>query len=132
MEAQGYPMNDFDAQAELVSVDHPGTVENYRFAHAVQQRAQTQRASTEDLREALLRYRSLFDELLRPEGNGVAGVTVDEAQPTNSDSRQRVPAGPQAQAPRPVPPRRRTARGPRKATVLPILRLRTPITTISR
>jgi len=99
MEAQGYPMKDFDAQAELVSVDHPDTVENYRFAHAVQQRAQTQQASTEDLREALLRYRSLFDELLRPEGNDGTDVTVDEAQPTNSDSRQRVPAGPQGQVP---------------------------------
>ena len=66
MEARGYPMKDFDAQAELVSVDHPDTVENYRFAHAVQQRAETQQASTEDLREALLRYRSLFDELLQP------------------------------------------------------------------
>jgi hypothetical protein len=77
MEAQGYPMKDFDAQAELVSVDHPDTVENYRFAHAVQQRAQTQQASTEDLREALLRYRSLFDELLRPEGNGA--VPEDQA-----------------------------------------------------
>ena len=81
MEARGYPMNDFDTQAELVSVDHPDTVENYRFAHAVRQRAQTQQVSTEDLREALLRYRSLFDELLRPEGNGVADGTVGQAQP---------------------------------------------------
>ena len=70
MEARGYPMNDFDVQADLVSVDHPETVENYRFAHAVQERSLTQQASTEDLREALLRYRSLFDELLRPDGNG--------------------------------------------------------------
>ena len=93
MEARGYPMKDFDAQAELVSVDHPDTVENYRFAHAVQQRAETQQASTEDLREALLRYRSLFDELLRPEGNGAAGVTADQAQPAGYDSRQRVEAG---------------------------------------
>jgi hypothetical protein len=77
MEAQGYPMKDFDAQAELVSVDHPNTVENYRFAHAVQQRSGAQQASTEDLREALLRYRSLFEELLRPEGNGAAATTAD-------------------------------------------------------
>ena len=81
MEERGYPMNDFDAQAELVSVDHPGTVENYRFAHAVWQRSQTQQVSTEDLREALLRYRSLFDELLRPEGNGAADGTIGQAQP---------------------------------------------------
>ena len=77
MEARGYPMGDFDAQAELVSVDHPDTVENYRFAHAVRERSQTQQVSTEDLREALLRYRSLFNELLRPEGDDVAGPEGD-------------------------------------------------------
>jgi hypothetical protein len=98
MEARGYPMKDFDAQAELISVDHPDTVENYRFAHAVQQRGETQQASTEDLREALLRYRSLFDELLRPEGNGAAGVD-GQAQPASYESAQRGTAGPDAQVP---------------------------------
>jgi len=83
MEARGYPMKDFDAQAELISVDHPDTVENYRFAHEVQQRAETQQASTEDLREALLRYRSLFDELLRPEGNGAAVPAVSDTEYDN-------------------------------------------------
>jgi hypothetical protein len=91
MEAQGYPMKDFDAQAELVSVDHPNTVENYRFAHAVQQRSGAQQASTEDLREALLRYRSLFEELLGPEGN-------DAAATTTADSRRRVATEPEAPA----------------------------------
>ncbi len=85
MEARGYPMTDFDAQADLISVDHPDTVENYRFAHAVQQRSETEQASTEDLREALLRYRSLFDELLRPEGNGAAGRERVIAQPEAQD-----------------------------------------------
>jgi hypothetical protein len=75
MEARGYPMGDFDAQADLVSVDHPEVVENYRVAHGIHQRAQQQQASTEDLREALLRYRSLFDELLQP-GDGQAPVTA--------------------------------------------------------
>ena len=82
-------MNDFDVQADLVSVDHPETVENYRFAHAVQERSRTQQASTEDLREALLRYRSLFDELLRPDGNGTAIDTNGQAQPAGVSSRQR-------------------------------------------
>ena len=75
MEARGYPMGDFDAQADLVSVDHPDVVENYRFAHGIRERAQAQSASTEDLREALLRYRSLFDELLRAD-DGQAGATT--------------------------------------------------------
>jgi hypothetical protein len=65
MDARGYPMGDFDTQADLVSVDHPQVVENYRVAHGIHGRAQARQASTEDLREALLRYRSLFDELLR-------------------------------------------------------------------
>lgn len=65
MEERGYPMGDFDAQADLVSVDHPEVADNYRSAHSIHDRAQEQGAGTEDLREALVRYRSLFDELLR-------------------------------------------------------------------
>lgn len=70
MHERGYPTEQFEAQADVVSVDHPDVVENYRFGHAVRQRAETEQISTEELREALLRYRSLFDELLRPEGTG--------------------------------------------------------------
>jgi len=99
MEARGYPMKDFDAQVELVSVDHPVTVDNYRFAHAVQMRAQTQQASTEDLREALLRYRSLFDEMLRPDGNGAARATADQTRPDDYDNGQRVAAEAETQVP---------------------------------
>jgi hypothetical protein len=66
MAARGYPMDDFDAQANLISVDHPDLVERYRLAHGVRNRAQTQQATTEDLRSALLHYRALFDELLKP------------------------------------------------------------------
>ena len=75
METRGYPMADFDAQADLVSVDHPDVVENYRVAQAIYERARQQQASTEDLREALLRYRSLFDELLQA-SDGQAVVTA--------------------------------------------------------
>jgi hypothetical protein len=105
MEARGYPMRDFDSQTELVSVDYPETVENYRFAHAVQLRSQTQQASTEELREATLRYRSLFDELLRPEGDDAAGTTADQAhqaqpaQPASLNGGQRVTPGLDAQVP---------------------------------
>ena len=70
MAERGYPMENFEAQAKLISVDHPAVVENYRVAHRVCELAQTDQASTEDLREALLRYRSLFDELLQPDDAG--------------------------------------------------------------
>jgi hypothetical protein len=67
MSDEGYPVDDFNTQSELVSVDHPRVVENYRFAHGVYERTQTQQASTEDMRTALLSYRSLFEELLAPD-----------------------------------------------------------------
>jgi hypothetical protein len=70
MGERGYPTRDFEEQADLVSVDHPQVVENYRAAYAVHQRQSTGQATTEDLRDALVRYRSLFEDLLRPEGGG--------------------------------------------------------------
>jgi hypothetical protein len=57
-------------------------VENYRVAHGIHERARQHQASTEDLREALLRYRSLFEELLRPDGaDGHAAVPAGQAVP---------------------------------------------------
>lgn len=67
MAERGYPTQNFEEQADLVSVDHPRVVENYRAAYAISRRQQDGQASTEDLREALVRYRSLFEDLLRPE-----------------------------------------------------------------
>jgi hypothetical protein len=64
MRERGYPVDDFETKAELLSVDHPVVVSNYRAARAVQERNATRLAGTEELREALLRYRSLFEELL--------------------------------------------------------------------
>ncbi len=64
MHARGYPMADFDQQAELISVDHPTVVQNYRAAHDIALRHSRGQASTEDLRKAMVHYRSLFDELL--------------------------------------------------------------------
>ena len=87
MAERGYPMQDFDARADLVSVDHPGVVDNYRVAHGIHERARQHQASTEDLREALLRYRSLFEDLLRPDGQAAmpAGQAVPEPRRPASD-----------------------------------------------
>jgi hypothetical protein len=69
MGAEGYPVTDFDQQSEDISVDHPVVVEHYRDAHAIALRNQQGRASTEDLRKAMIHYRKLFEELVGlPEG----------------------------------------------------------------
>lgn len=64
MRMRGYPMADFDRRAEDLSVDHPQVVRNYRAAHQIATKDQEGRASTEDLRQAMVCYRDLFDELL--------------------------------------------------------------------
>ena len=64
MQSRGYPIADFEQQAANISVDHPVVVENYRNAHEVALRHGRGQASTEDLRRAMVHYRSLFQELL--------------------------------------------------------------------
>lgn len=64
LRARGYPVGDFDRQAADLSVDHADLVENYRAAHAIARRSRKGGASTEDLRNAMLHFRALFDDLL--------------------------------------------------------------------
>ncbi len=64
MTARGYPMAEFDQRVSDISVDHPYVVEHYRSAHGIALRHGERRATTEDLRQALVHYRALFSELL--------------------------------------------------------------------
>jgi len=64
MQARGYPIGEFEQRAADISVDHPVVVENYRSAHTIAMRHSTGQASTEDLRQAMVHYRTLFQELL--------------------------------------------------------------------
>jgi hypothetical protein len=63
MAARGYPVLDFEQQAADLSVEHPVVVQNYRAAHAIALRHAEGRAGTEELRQAMIHYRALFDEL---------------------------------------------------------------------
>jgi hypothetical protein len=72
---RGYPTEDFEQRSADVSVDHPHVVDNYRAAHAVSMASERGEAATEDLRQAMVHYRSLFDGLL---GEGDDGETIRE------------------------------------------------------
>ena len=63
MKARGYPVSDFDQRAADISVDHPRVVENYRSGREIALRVE--KATTEDLRTAMIHYRSLFEELVQ-------------------------------------------------------------------
>lgn len=88
LDARGYPTGDSKSQAELLSVDHPHSAESYRVANEICERARVEQAGTEELRDGLLRYRALFEELV--EGRADEGAAVasqgggDPANPTEA------------------------------------------------
>jgi hypothetical protein len=64
MSTRGYPVSDFEQRAADISVDYPLVLENYRTAHGIAVRQTNGQASTEELRQAMIHYRTLFDELV--------------------------------------------------------------------
>ncbi len=64
MSARGYPVSDFAQHAADLSVDHPLVIKNYRVAHEIAQQQARGQASTEDLRQAMIHYRTLVGELV--------------------------------------------------------------------
>jgi hypothetical protein len=64
MRDRGYPIDDFEQRAADVSVDHPQVVENYREGHRLARASALGDGTTEDLRQAMQHYRSLFEELV--------------------------------------------------------------------
>jgi hypothetical protein len=64
MRERGYPMDDFEQRVADISVDHPEVVEHYRAAHVISEDAEDQRLTTEDMRQGLVHYRALFEDLL--------------------------------------------------------------------
>jgi hypothetical protein len=73
MRERGYPVDDFDQRAADLSVEHADVVENYRAAHAISRRSVHGVAATEDLRQAMVHYRTLFTALVEPERPRVTG-----------------------------------------------------------
>src|SRR6202030_4417609 len=64
MSTRGYSVSDFEQRSSDISVNHPLVVENYRAAHEIAVRHAKGQATTEDLRQAMIHYRKLFDELV--------------------------------------------------------------------
>jgi hypothetical protein len=62
MGERGYPTEGYEQQLSDLSVRHAKTLEHYRAAHTTRQKSDG--ASTEDLRDAMVRYRTVFEDLL--------------------------------------------------------------------
>ncbi|NVI86917.1 hypothetical protein [Actinomadura sp. BRA 177] len=68
MGERGYPTHGFEEKVAHLSVEHGRTMDHYRSAHTISGRAASKEASTEDLRQAMVHYRALFEELLSAPG----------------------------------------------------------------
>jgi hypothetical protein len=68
MRERGYPVEDFEQRAADLSVDYPWLVEDYRAGHEIADLSARGDATTEDLRQAMVRYRTLFERMLEPAG----------------------------------------------------------------
>jgi hypothetical protein len=65
MRARGYPTGDFDQRVADLSVEHANVLDHYRAARALALANEGGRAGTEDLRQAMVHYRALFNDLLQ-------------------------------------------------------------------
>ncbi|MGV9599149.1 hypothetical protein ACWDR1_21005 [Streptosporangium sandarakinum] len=90
MAERGYPTDDFEQRLSDLSVEHGRTLDHYRQAHEISNRAARTEASTEELRQAMVHYRVLFEELLStgsPDGDRPAPHTGPERADTAHDGR---------------------------------------------
>ena len=67
MQTRAYPVSDFEQRAADISVNYPALVSNFRAAREIAVKNEQQQANTEELRQAMIHYRSLFEELLGTE-----------------------------------------------------------------
>lgn len=74
MAKRGYPVGDFEQRAADISVEHPTVVEHYRAGHDIALRHAKGQASTEDLRQAMIHYRTLFKDLVGEQETPSMGV----------------------------------------------------------
>jgi hypothetical protein len=79
METRGYPVGEFEQRVADLSVEHGNVVTNYRAARGLALANEAEQATTEDLRQAMVHYRALFDDLLAASPEPVRKEKQNEA-----------------------------------------------------
>ncbi len=106
--ARGYPVSDYEDRLAHLSVEHANVLNHYRDAHEISTRNDAGKATTEELRQALVHYRELFADLLgeRPDGESSSSGAVTAYRATASsgtvgpaDAVAGTPVAPVAEAP---------------------------------
>jgi hypothetical protein len=94
MGERGYPTEGYEQQVSDLSVEHAATIDRYRKAHDISAQAEAKKASTEDLRQAMVHYRALFTELLDTDDDAItnghgshrAGAATETAAETEPET----------------------------------------------
>jgi type II secretory pathway pseudopilin PulG len=69
MKARGYPVEDFDQRIADISVNYPELVTDYRGLHRIAIKEMKDKVTTEDMRQAMVHGRALFENLMKQEPN---------------------------------------------------------------
>jgi hypothetical protein len=77
MKTRGYPVEDFEQRAADISVDYPELVTDYRGLHLIAIKEKDEEVSTEEMRQAMVHGRALFENLISQETNA---ETIDEKE----------------------------------------------------
>jgi hypothetical protein len=78
MRTRGYPVEDFEQRAADISVDYPELVSNYRELHTIAAKGEREKISTEEMRQAMVAGRALFERLVQPETDAVENIKQKE------------------------------------------------------
>ena len=61
---RGFPTDDVRTQEDMLSVEHAHVLDGFRAGHEIEQRNTTGNADTEQVRQGMLHFRSVFEELV--------------------------------------------------------------------
>ena len=87
LSTRGYPTSDDDERMAMLSVDHADVLDRYRRGMATEQSwRDSGTTETEDLRQAMQHYRSVFDRVV---GDTTDAVDRDTAYPDEATTRLR-------------------------------------------
>lgn len=91
MKKRGYPVTNFEQVAADLSVEYPAVVTHYRAGSRIAENSRKGSAKTEELRQALVHYRALFEELL--EKNEDATIEPSPEHKDNFRLKKRIRGG---------------------------------------
>lgn len=119
MRDEGYPTEDDDQIMADLSVEYATTLDHFRTAQDLSNRASGGTASTEDLRQAMVHYRELFRQLLGAPADGSADRAAGDARGTDEVAAAAAPGAPPAASAAPPADAAESAVDPAESAVDP-------------